>query len=155
MEKLKFTSWAEWEAEHEIKLREQEERDRADPVRARMAATVDSFIEASRISNIKWAEEYDAEHAEEFASQALAEAQRIVTEHLNAVSKAKAAEEFGVLVEVVEEFCKEGQIAACNSQELAEDVQEAFNAFLGTKGMPPVGIKKLQRALGKVGNGQK
>jgi hypothetical protein len=148
--KLKFTSWADWDIEMRDRAEREAERERANPVLARIKATIDALEEESRISNLKFQEEYHTEHREEFAHEALAEAHRVVAEHASAANKAKAEREFAVVVEVVEQVCSTRGTKAQASKDLARDIKKAVDALLRARKMGPAGIGRLQRALGAV-----
>jgi hypothetical protein len=74
---------------------------------------------------------------------------RIVARHASAANKAEAARHFAVVVEVVEQYCKTGQVEPQASKPLAMDIKKAVDALLRARKEHPAGIGMLQLALGK------
>ena len=74
----------------------------------------------------------------------------------NAPQPSKAAKNFDVLVEVVEQVCKSKQIVPHATTPCANRIKKAVDAILRAKRMEPAGIGRLKRALGDVrASGQK
>ena len=84
------------------------------------------------------------------ADAVIAEAPSIAAALARARRKAKAAEHFAVVVEVVEQFCKTSRTEPQASKDLARDIKKAVDALLRAREEPSAGIGMLQRALGAV-----
>ena len=68
----------------------------------------------------------------------------------NAPQPSKAAKNFAVLVEVVEQVCKSKKIEPHATEPCAKRIKNAVDAILRAKQMRPAGIGRLKRALGGV-----
>ena len=120
----------------------------AEPALMLDEARIDAIIEQYKLLSSIYADLPKAER--EAAHQALADAQRIVAEHARATQSAKAADDFAVVVEVVEQVCKTRGTEAHASEACAKKIKRAVDAILRAKGMKLVGIGRLKRALGAV-----
>ncbi len=115
-------SLAEWENKMRERQEEEAERERVDPVLARINAWADALQEEARIAAIKL--------EEESAHQAIAEAQRIASEHARAVKNAKAATPEAIAAK-----------AAKRAREI-ERLAPAVTAACAAAGVPPAGTHK-------------
>ena len=82
--------------------------------------------------------------------ETVAEARRLLTQPANAGTSAKAAKEFDVIVEVVEEVCRIYKVEPHPTDACAKRVRRLARAIIHAKEIERPGIGKLKRALGRV-----